>query len=89
MVGRALSIGLVIVAIAVAGCLLCFAVASDGQVSILLGELNIESGLYLDSGGDVDTEVVRGAGVISSGRRTGNGTVLPEQTHTKDRHPDV
>jgi parallel beta-helix repeat protein len=46
-------------------------------LSILLGSINIEQGIFLDSGGDVDTEVVTVGNPPSEARRTGNGSVLP------------
>ena len=44
---------------------------------ILLGETNQEQGLYLDYGGDVDTEVVVTGSPAQEARRTGNGAALP------------
>ncbi len=44
---------------------------------ILLGESNVEQRLYLDEGGDVDTEVVWVGGGPTEARRTGNGAALP------------
>ena len=46
-------------------------------VSILLGDHNVEEGLFLDDGGDVDTEVVSIGSPDRKARRTGNGQVLP------------
>jgi hypothetical protein len=46
-------------------------------LSIALGQTSIESGLYLDSGGDDDTEVVTAGNPPLEARRTGNGRALP------------
>jgi parallel beta-helix repeat protein len=47
------------------------------RLAILLGQDNIEGGLFLDHGGDVDTEVVSVGSPLKGARRTGNGQVLP------------
>jgi len=47
------------------------------SVSILLGDSNVEKGLFLDGGGDVDTEVISIGSPATEARRTGNGQVLP------------
>jgi parallel beta-helix repeat protein len=54
------------------------------QLTIYLGEENIEHGLYLDYGGDVDTEVVTAGSPPSEARRTGNGEVLPAADGNQD-----
>jgi hypothetical protein len=46
-------------------------------LSIQLGIQNTEQGITLDSGGDVDTEVVTAGSPAVQARRTGNGTALP------------
>ena len=46
-------------------------------LSILLGQDNVEEGLFLDYGGDVDTEVVSVGSPPTEARRTGNGQALP------------
>jgi hypothetical protein len=46
-------------------------------LSILLGYDNVEEGLFLDYGGDVDTEVVSVGSPPTEARRTGNGQALP------------
>lgn len=46
-------------------------------LSIVLGREDFEEGLYLDHGGDVDTEVVTVGSPPVEVRRTGNGQVLP------------
>lgn len=43
-------------------------------LSIVLGSTNISNGLWIDTGGDVDTQAVALAGVTA--RKTGNGTVV-------------
>jgi hypothetical protein len=48
-------------------------------LSILLGHSNVEQGIFLDYGGDVDTEVVSVGSPPAEARRTGNGQVLPSQ----------
>ena len=54
---------------------------SSNQVtlSITLGSQNVEQGITLDSGGDVDTEVVSVGSPAVQARRTGNGAALPSQ----------
>lgn len=47
------------------------------SVWIQLGSKNIEKGLFLDSGGDVDTEVVSIGSPATEARRTGTGQTLP------------
>jgi hypothetical protein len=47
------------------------------QLTIQLGQDNVERGLALDSGGDVDTEVVWVGSPPTEARRTGNGAILP------------
>ena len=49
---------------------------SPGVLSITLEQNNIERGLFLDSGGDVDTEVVLAGSPAVEARRTGNGQAL-------------
>jgi parallel beta-helix repeat protein len=46
-------------------------------LSILLGYDNVEEGLFLDYGGDVDTEAVMVGSPPMEARRTGNGQALP------------
>ena len=46
-------------------------------LSITMGQSNHESGLYLDYGGDVDTEVVTVGSPAMEARRSGNGRALP------------
>ncbi len=46
-------------------------------LSIQLGETNVEDGLALDYGGDVDTVVVFAGNPPQAARRTGNDAVLP------------
>jgi len=46
-------------------------------LSILLGHNNVEQGLFLDYGGDMDTEVVSVGSPPTEARRTGNSQVLP------------
>lgn len=46
-------------------------------LSIVLGDENVEEGLYLDHGEDVDTEVVTVGSPPVEARRSGNGQVLP------------
>jgi len=46
-------------------------------LSILLGRTNDEQGLFLDYGGDVDTEIAYEGSPLVEARRTGNGQVLP------------
>jgi parallel beta-helix repeat protein len=46
-------------------------------LSIQLGRTNDEQGLFLDQGGDVDTEVSWQGSPLVETRRTGNGQVLP------------
>ena len=46
-------------------------------LSIQLGQTNVEDGLALDSGGDVDTAVVSAGNPPEEARRTGNDAVLP------------
>jgi parallel beta-helix repeat protein len=53
-------------------------------LSILLGSVNIEQGIFLDSGGDVDTEVVTVGSPPTEARRTGNGSVLPSEDGNSD-----
>jgi len=48
-------------------------------LSITLGSQNVEDGITLDSGGDVDTEVVTAGSPAVQARRTGNGAALPAQ----------
>lgn len=52
--------------------------SSDGElrVSIVLGASNLEEGLFLDYGGDVDTTVVRVGASNTEARCTGNGRPL-------------
>ena len=71
---RALLVDFVVLGFVV-GISLCSLSASD-HVFIFLAENNIESGLFLDSGGDVDTEVVRVGTSSAPARRTGNGMAL-------------
>lgn len=47
------------------------------SLSIELGAVNIEKGLSLDSGGDVDSEVVMAGTPAVQARRSGNGKALP------------
>ena len=54
------------------------------RLSILLGANNVERGVFLDFGGDVDTEVVTVASPPYEARRTGNGQVLPSQDGNLD-----
>lgn len=52
--------------------------ASDPTVpSITLGKENVEQLLFLDSGGDVDTDVAQPGQPPVEARRTGNGQALP------------
>jgi hypothetical protein len=44
-------------------------------LSIVLGSTNISNGLWMDTGGDVDTQAVNLSGVTA--RKTGNGAALP------------
>lgn len=46
-------------------------------LSIRLGQTNVEDGLALDDGGDVDTAVVSAGNPPQEARRTGNDAVLP------------
>jgi hypothetical protein len=48
-------------------------------LSIELGAINIEKGISLNYGGDVDTEVVTAGSPAVQARRTGNGVALPAQ----------
>lgn len=57
---------------------------SLGFAWIVLGESNVENGLFLDSGGDVDTEVVSIGSPPESARRTGGGQVLPSTDGNSD-----
>ncbi len=50
---------------------------SPGNLSIALGQHNIQQGLALDDGADVDTEVVWAGSPATEARRTGNGRALP------------
>ncbi len=47
------------------------------RLTIRLGQDNVEQGLSLDDGGDVDTEVVWAGSPPLEARRTGNGQALP------------
>ncbi|HUW15254.1 MAG TPA: hypothetical protein VM537_36405, partial [Anaerolineae bacterium] len=49
------------------------------RLSILLGASNIEQGVFLAFGEDVDTEVVTVGSPPYEARRTGNGEILPSQ----------
>jgi hypothetical protein len=49
----------------------------ETPLSIRLGATNLEDGLSLDSGGDVDTAVVSVGSPPQEARRTGNGVALP------------
>jgi len=50
---------------------------SQGALTITLGQSNLERGLFLDSGGDRDTEAVTAGNPATEARRTGNGRALP------------
>jgi len=49
------------------------------RLFIQLGSTNLERGISLDSGGDVDTQVVTVGSPPAQARRTGNGQILPTQ----------
>jgi hypothetical protein len=53
-------------------------------LTISLGHSNVEHGLSLDTGGDVDTEVVIVGTPPTEARRTGNGRVLPSRDGNSD-----
>jgi hypothetical protein len=50
---------------------------SPGNLTIALGQHNMQHGLALDDGEDVDTEVVWVGSPATEARRTGNGHALP------------
>ena len=77
MARRALRIVWVIVVLIGVGHFIGITEAVGDQAFIFLGEPNVESGLRLDFGGDVDTEIVRVGPSNAASRRTGNGASLP------------
>lgn len=54
-----------------------FITENSTLLTISLGQPIVEQGLYLDYGGDVDTDVVLVGNPKVAARRTGNGTALP------------
>jgi hypothetical protein len=63
-----------------------FVASEYTPLSILLGQNNIERGIFLDEGGDMDTEVVSVGSPATKARRTGNGQILtaPDGNQAQD-----